>query len=90
MLLEEGSPGAREESAGCLRNLAWKEPSNQVAIVQAGALEPLAQLLSDGARAQPAQPRPLFAAVCFAHCACAGHGRGGGGCPDCSALCCTM
>jgi serine/threonine protein kinase len=44
-LLDSSSAGVQEMAAGALRSLAAGDPSNQVAIAQAGGVQPLVRLL---------------------------------------------
>ena len=48
-LVRSGTAGDREEAAGALWNLAWRNAANHVAIAAAGAINPLVALVANGA-----------------------------------------
>ena len=47
-LVTNGTPGAREEAAGALKNLACGNYANKVAIAAAGGIAPLVALVTNG------------------------------------------
>eukprot|EP00900_Chrysochromulina_parva_P016024 jgi/Chrpa1/24422/Chrysochromulina_OHIO_Genome00026298-RA len=58
-LLQGATPAVQDTAAGILGNLAIKNPANQAAIVAAGALPPLVNLLLKGS--SPAKEQACFA-----------------------------